>query len=145
MKSRLSAEQWSAFVAHANALYKADFVRAFLPECGTLSCAGTADGKPCPHAFCVDLFAPNAGDRLGQLEFDHEHRVSETCNKWLSALPPNPQSWDDGIDAGGLCHSLFGVRDSSLHGKARMAFRCGRKQVLGKYLSYAEHPYCHTR
>lgn len=145
MKSRVSGEQWSAFVAHANARYKADFIRAFLPECVILSCAGTAHGKPCPHVFRVDLFAPDAGDRLGQLEFDHEHRVSETSSKWLSALPLNPLSWDDGIDAGDLCHSLFAVRDSISFGKARMAFRCGRKRVGGKCLPYAEHPYCHTK
>ena len=136
MRDRLGDVLWSDFVRHANRHYKARFVRAFCKP--TLRCVGRLDGTACPHAFEVDL--TEAKDKLQFLHLDHERPVHLTCAKWTSALPESPTSWHDGLDAGALCHDLFGVQDDELHGTKCLRFRCGPPRG-GRF---AVHNYCHT-
>ena len=48
-----------------------------------------------------------------------------TCDMWRRALPSEPESWHDGVNASLLCHLLFGVADDATHGAAMVRFRCG--------------------
>ena len=140
MLARLGPSLWGDFVRHAS-LYREAYIASFLRP--VLSCEGSVDGEPCPHNFHVDFSAPDAGARLKCLHLDHEVKVSETCNLWHSRLPANPLSWDNGMDRDELCHSLFGVSDSS--GRERcVRFRCGPRLGSRRQLSYAEHSYCHV-
>ena len=126
MRPALGAS-WKAFVAHAEARYKAAFVAAFRKP--VLRCVGTYHGAPCPRAFEVDLTRASAFATLGQLEFDHEQDLAITCDMWVravAALPRAPARWDDGVDGRLLCHLLFGVRADPVHGAAMLRFRCGR-------------------
>ena len=118
---RLEAPLWAAFVAHANAHYKADFVAAFNKP--TLKCVGPSYGDPC--GFCVDLTSSDAVRTLEHLHLDHEQDLLITCDMWKRAAPDTPSSWDDGIHRGLLCHLLFGVDDHAAHGPAMLRFRCG--------------------
>ena len=136
MRDRLGDALWCRFVRHANCHYKAAFVRAFCRP--TLRCVGPLDGTACPHAFEVDLHAPNANVKLKFLHLDHERPVHLTCARWAKALPAQPTSWDDGIDGDALCHDLFGVRDDEWHGRRCLRFRCGPP---GRF---AQHVYCHV-
>ena len=143
MCARLGDAHWAAFVAHANRHHKAAFVRAFAGP--TLRCVGPVGGGGCPHAFAVDLAAPGA--TLECLHLDHERPVHVTCAWWAARLPPSPQSWDDGLDAGVLCHALFGVEDDvdDVHGGRCLRFRCGpRRGADGARQRFAVHAYCHT-
>ena len=143
MRARLGESAWSAFVSHAEAHYKAAYVAAF--EGRMLRCSGPLAGGPCPHAFTVDLETPDAEDILRLLHLDHEHPVHRTCAWWIEQLPDVPQSWDDGLDGGELCHRLFGVQDEQVHGDRCVRFRCGpRRNSAGEPLSFAHHSYCHT-
>ena len=143
MRARLGDAAWTDFVSHANRHYKAAYVRAF--EARTLRCVGTIDGGACPHAFEVDLRAPDAKDKLELLHLDHERPVHLTCARWAAQLPEAPASWDDGLDGAELCHALFGVRDDDVHGARCVRFRCGpRGGASGKRLRFAQHSYCHT-
>ena len=92
---------------HANENYTSGFVRAF--EQPTLRCVGTLDGAPCPHAFAVDLAAPDAKAQLAHLHLDHEQPVHLTCAAWAKALPAEPRAWDEGVDRAELCRALFDV------------------------------------
>ena len=73
---------------------------------------GAPGSRSEPLSCTVDLRDPDAGDRLAQLELDHEHTVRATCREWRDRLPQHPTSWHDGlVDPDQLCHSLFGVAD----------------------------------
>ena len=138
MRERMGELLWSQFVSYANEHYKARFVRAFCKP--SLRCVGRLDGTPCPHAFEVDLASPDAKRKLKFLHLDHERPVHLTCERWSNALPESPSSWHEGLDAGALCHDLFGAYDDEQHGGKCMRFRCGAPH--GK--RYAQHAYCHT-
>ena len=136
MRGRLGASQWSDFVRHANENYKSGFVRAF--EQPTLRCVGTLDGAPCPHAFAVDLAAPDAKGQLAHLHLDHEQPVHLTCAAWAQALPAEPRAWDEGVDRAELCRALFDV------GGGACRFRCGPKSdAAGRRERFAQRVYCH--
>jgi hypothetical protein len=142
MGEHLGEVHWSAFVCHANRRYKAAYVEAFCRR--ILRCAGPLGGGPCPHTFEVDLMAPDASNKLSCLHLDHEHPVHLTCAQWSAQLADAPQSWDDGVDGGALCHALFGVGES-VHGEACVRFRCGpRRDPSGRRMCFAHHSYCHT-
>ena len=142
MRERLGDAAWNAFVAHANEHYKDTYVRAF--DADVLRCVGTVDGKPCPHAFEVDLAAKEAKAKLEFLHLDHERPVHLTCARWAAQLPKEPASWDDGLDGAELCHALFGVCDDDVHGARCVRFRCGPRRASGKRVCFAQHSYCHT-
>ena len=109
-----------------------------------LRCVGPLDGGPCPHAFTVDLAAPDARDALECLHLDHEWPVHRICAWWDAKLPAHPNSWDDGRDGGALCHALFGVFDDPLHGARCVRFRCGpRRKAGGGRVSFVGVAYCH--
>ena len=79
MRGHLGAASWRAFVAHASAHYKAQFVRAFEPSSGVIACAGPIDGGRCPRAFQVRLDDPRALDLLESMHLDHVHDVGNVC------------------------------------------------------------------
>ena len=138
MRERMGELLWSQFVSYANEHYKARFVRAFCKP--SLRCVGRLDGTPCPHAFEVDLASPDAKRKLKFLHLDHERPVRRTCERWSNALPEFPSSWHEGLDAGALCHDLFGAYDDEQYGGKCMCFHCGAPQG-GRF---AQHAYCHT-
>ena len=145
MYARLGHRNWKAFVKHANAHYKDRYVRAFVEQPHV--CVGPLDGAGCPHAFRVDLDGPEAGRMLGHLHLDHDHPVHpvhQTCSEWNEKLPPEPQSWDDGIDGRKLCHMLFRVPDVPMNRPCCLHFRCGPRRKSGQFLPYAQRKYCHT-
>lgn len=143
MRARLGEEAWSDFVCHANRHYKDTYVSAFQER--TLRCVGSLGGGACPHGFEVDLTASDAKDKLECLHLDHERPVHATCARWTKELSGDPTTWDDGLDGGELCHSLFGVRDDEAHGPRCVRFRCGpRRGAGGKREHFAHHTYCHT-
>ena len=109
MRERMGELLWSQFVSYANEHYKARFVRAFCKP--SLRCVGRLDGTPCPHAFDVDLASPDAKRKLRLMHLDHERPAHLTCEQWSNALPEFPSSWHEGLDAGALCHDLFGAYD----------------------------------
>ena len=158
MRPHLGAELWDEFVEHANRHYKAGWLRAFAPASGVLRCVGTLDGAACPHAAVVDLRAGvgaglcgcgeerKVGKALERLHLDHERPLHATCHRWRAALPRVPRSWDDGQDGAALCHALFGVCVSEVHGDACVRFRCGppRDAEDGtRVLQFVDHAYCH--
>ena len=117
---------WFDFLDHATEHYKQAFLDAFDPPSSLLTCVGQCDGSPCPRGFHVHLSSPCAAERLEHLHLDHEQDVQVTCDMWKSSLSrAKPARWDDGIDAGLLCHLLFGVRDDPKYGPAMLRFRCG--------------------
>ena len=116
MRPVLDEACWAAFVAHANAHYRAAFLAALNGP--LLRCIGRVSGAPCPHDTTVDLAAPDAANWLAHLHLDHEQDLQITCDMWKAALPPSPAAWDDGINGPLLCHLLFGVRNDPLHGAA---------------------------
>ena len=67
---RLEDPHKIAFVAHANAHYKAQFVAAFRKP--MLKCVGPSYGDPC--GFCVDLTSRDAFLLI-------------TCDMWKRAMP----------------------------------------------------------
>ena len=142
MRPRLGHRNWNAFVEHANTCYKDRYVRAFVEQ--PLKCVGPLDATGCPHTFCVDLVSREAPASMhAHLHLDHDHPIHRTCSAWCEKLPPEPQSWDDGIDGRKPCHSLFGVSHNaetppSLH------FRCGPRSKSGKTVPYAQHMSCHS-
>ena len=143
MRARLGDAAWNDFVSHANEHYKDTYVSAF--DADVLRCVGTIDGKPCPHAFKVDLADPKAKDKLEFLHLDHEQPVHRSCAWWMSKLPKEPASWDDGLDGAELCHALFGVCDDDMYGACCVRFRCGpRRGGSGARMPFAQHSYCHT-
>ena len=143
MRARLGEAPWADFVCHANRFYKDAYVCAFQEH--TLRCVGPLGGGPCPHGFEVDLTAPDAGCNLEFLHLDHERPVPLTCARWAMGLSVNPTAWDDGLDGGELCHSLFGVEDNDVHGERCLRFRCGaRRGAGGERVHFAHHSYCHT-
>ena len=143
MRARLGDALWADFVSYANAHYKPAFVRVF--EGPTLRCVGPLSGGPCPHAFAVDLNAIEAKAKLEGLHLDHERPLHRTCARWAAQLPTSPTAWDDGLDGGELCHSLFGVCDDDVHGVCCLRFRCGpRRSDSGEHVPFAHHSYCHT-
>jgi len=127
MRGRLGDAHWATFMRHVNRQYKAAFVKAFAGQ-PVLRCVGPVGGGGCPDAFAVDLDAPDAKAKLESLHLDHERPVHLTCARWSAQLPERPQSWDDGIDGGALCHALFGVADDDAHGACCMNFRCGARR-----------------
>mmetsp|Transcript_61319 Transcript_61319/g.102060 ORF Transcript_61319/g.102060 Transcript_61319/m.102060 type:complete len:211 (-) Transcript_61319:68-700(-) len=142
MLDRLGPKLWSDFVRHARR-YRTAYIAAFMQP--VLACTGTVDGKPCPHRFTVDFGDPEAGSRLESLHLDHETKVCETLLWWRSCLPAQPRAWDDGLDGGRLCHSLFGVCDHPVYGDRSVRFRCGpRKTKRLSVLRYSKHVYCHN-
>ena len=141
MRPLLGHRIWNAFVKHANACYKDRYVSAFAEQ--PLECVGPLDGTGCPHAFRVDLSSPEAPRMLAHLHLDHDHPIHQTCSAWCEELPPEPQSWDDGIDGRKLCHFLFGVSHDPANPPC-LHFRCGPRRTSGKTVPYAQHTYCHT-
>ena len=142
MLPHLGRHLWNTFVTHAKQHYWQAYESMFTPPSLVLECAGAVDGTPCPHAFRIDLCASDAHRMSGFLHLDHERKVRETCRVWLENLPPQPRTWHDGSDCEDLCHALFGVRDGA--GPRCMRFRCSARRVLGGWLPYAAHTFCHT-
>ena len=145
-------------MAHASRHYKARWLRAFAPASGVLRCVGALDGAPCAHGALVDLRDAGAGTgewgraerevgaALERLHLDHERPLHATCHRWRAALPRVPRSWDDGQDGAALCHALFGVCVSEVHGDACVRFRCGppRDAEDGtRVLQFVDHAYGH--
>ena len=124
MRLVLGEASWAAFVAHANAHYRAAFLAAFNGP--LLRCVGRVSGAPCPRHATVDLAAPDAANCLAHLHLDHEQDLQITCDMWKAALPPLPAAWDDGVNGPLLCHLLFGVRSTARRwcasGAARLAW-----------------------
>ena len=139
MRPVLDEACWAAFVAHANAHYRAAFLAAFNGP--LLRCVGRVSGAPCPRDATVDLSAPDAANWLAHLHLDHEQDLQITCDMWKAALPPSPAAWDDGINGPLLCHLLFGVRNDPRHGAAMVRFRCG-PLGLGSGAGYCTPPHC---
>ena len=139
MRLVLGEASWAAFVAHANAHYRAAFLAAFNGP--LLRCVGRVSGAPCPRDAKVDLAAPDAANCLAHLHLDHEQDLQITCDMWKAALPPSPAAWDDGVNGPLLCHLLFGVRNDPLHGAAMVRFRCG-PLGLGSGDGYCTPPHC---
>ena len=139
MRPVLDEACWAAFVAHANAHYRATFLAAFNGP--LLRCVGRVGGAPCPRDAAVDLAAPGAANCLAHLHLDHEQDLQITCDMWKAALPPSPAAWDDGINGPLLCHLLFGVRNDPRHGAAMVRFRCG-PLGLGSGAGYCTPPHC---
>ena len=122
----LGDDLWFDFLGHATEYYKPAFLDAFDPPSRVLRCVGQCDGSACPHDFHVLLSSPCTAAKLEHLHLDHEQDVQITCDMWKCALAEaRPAKWDDGIDAGLLCHLLFGVRDDPTYGPAMVRFRCG--------------------
>ena len=141
MRLVLGEASWAAFVAHANAHYRAAFLAAFNGP--LLRCVGRVSGAPCPRHATVDLAAPDAANCLAHLHLDHEQDLQITCDMWKAALPPLPAAWDDGVNGPLLCHLLFGVRNDPLHGAAMVRFRCGPALGLGSGAGYScTSPHC---
>ena len=88
MRPVLDEACWAAFVAHANAHYRAAFLAAFNGP--LLRCVGRVSGAPCPRDATVDLSAPDAANWLAHLHLDHEQDLQITCDMWKAALPPSP-------------------------------------------------------
>jgi hypothetical protein len=143
MRHRLGERLWADFVSHANRHYWPNYRRVFTPSSNVLSCSGTVDGNPCPHAFRLDLLSRDVHATSGFLHLDHERKVRDTCYKWLTNLPPRPTSWHDGSEMDELCHALFGVLDSA-EGTRCVRFRCSARKVRGRSVKYPHHTYCHT-
>lgn len=142
MKDRLGPKLWSDFVSHADAHYRGTYFRAFQRR--TFQCVGKLGGAPCPYSFEVDLGSPNAKEKMAFIHLDHEEKVKDICAKWSDSLPIHPSRWDDGIDGGQLCHSLFGVEDDPTYGPVCIRFRCGPpSNKKGKKARYVQHRYCH--
>ena len=139
MRPVLDEACWAAFVAHANAHYRATFLAAFNGP--LLRCVGRVGGAPCPRDAAVDLAAPDAANGLAHLHLDHEQDLQITCDMWKAALPPSPAAWDDGINGPLLCHLLFGVCNDPRHGAAMVRFRCG-PLGLGSGAGYCTPPHC---
>ena len=149
MRPHLGPGLWDEFVEHANAHYKEAWLGAFAPASGVLRCVGTLDGAPCQHGVTVDLRGggsarAEASEVLERLHLDHERPLHLTCRWWREQLPVAPQRWDDGLDGAALCHDLFGVCASDVHGAARVRFRCGPpRNASGARVQFVDHAYCH--
>ena len=105
-----------------------------------LRCVRPLGGGPCPHGFEVT----DAKQELEFLHFDQEQPVHKTYAQWVAQLPPNAAAWDDGINGGALCHTLFGVDDDVVHGVCGLRFRCGpRIDGSGNRMPFVQHSYCH--
>jgi len=142
MRASLGERCLAAFTRHADRHYKPQFIAAFEPD--LLPCVGGRDGEPCPHKFVVDLTSTCAYRDLECLHMDHEQDVRVTCDMWQRALPKTPVCWDDGVDGGLLCHLLFSVRASAIHGPPGIRFRCGpavRGQHDGRYCHVLQLPH----
>ena len=60
MRPVLDEACWAAFVAHANAHYRAAFLAAFNGP--LLRCVGRVSGAPCPRDATIDLSASDAAN-----------------------------------------------------------------------------------
>ncbi len=88
MRPVLDEACWAAFVARANAHYRAAFLAAFNGP--LLRCVGRVSGAPCPRDATVNFAAPDAANWLAHLHLDHEQDLQITCDMWKAALPPSP-------------------------------------------------------
>ena len=121
MRAHLGEKRWRAFVAYANAYYKEQFVSAFEPISGVISCAGPIEGGPCPRAFQVRLDDPSALELLQSMHLDHTHDLDNVCTVWRNSTPSDARKWCDGVDPHRLCRMLFCVTAA----KPCLHFRCG--------------------
>jgi hypothetical protein len=138
MRPVLDEACWAAFVAHANAHYRATFLAAFNGP--LLRCVGRVGGAPCPRDAAVDLAAPDAANCLAHLHLDHEQDLQITCDMWKAALPPSPAAWDDGINGPLLCHLLFGVRNDHYdYAMVNKLLPISMKTFVKKCACYPEH------
>ena len=90
MRHRLGECLWADFVSHANRHYWPNYRRVFTPASNVLSCSGTVDGTPCPHAFQLDLLSHDVHAMSGFLHLDHERKVRDTCYKLALQSPTLP-------------------------------------------------------
>ena len=128
MRGHLGAASWRAFVAHASAHYKEQFVRAFEPSSGVIACAGPIDGGRCPRAFKVRLDDPGACELMQSMHLDHTHDIDNVCSVWRASTPRGAREWSVGVDPDRLCRLLFGVsaRDGL---EPCLHFRCGSSRA----------------
>ncbi len=98
MRPVLDEACWAAYVAHANAHYRAAFLATFNGLQRThngrrtsptadfngpiLRCVGRVSGAPCPRDATVDLSAPDAAKWLAHLRLDHKQDLQITCDMW---------------------------------------------------------------
>jgi len=124
MRDHLGEAQWMAFKAHADAHWRSQFLRAFEPADGALTCSGLIDGSPCPHGFKVHCTSSSALLELEHLHLNHTHDLVHVCEIWRRLVPRCPQSWCEGINGDLLCHLLFGTEPFRGHAPS-LRFRCG--------------------
>ena len=84
MRLVLGEASWAAFVAHANAHYRAAFLAAFNGP--LLRCVGRVSGAPCPRDATVDLAAPDAANCLAHLHLD-------TCSSACATTRSTARRW----------------------------------------------------
>ena len=121
MRAHLGSVRWQAFVAYANTHYKEQFVSAFEPGSGVITCAGPIEGGQCPRSFQVRLDDPKAEELLQSMHLDHTHDIDNICAVWRDSVPRDARTWSVGIDHKRLCRMLFGVTSA----KPCLHFRCG--------------------
>ena len=121
-------EHWPAFVEHAERHFKPQFIQAFCPGNGTLSCVGRIDGTPCPQRITLCVHDERDVERMDSLHLDHAVEVKAVCEAWLQSvmsLGKPVERWDEGIDGDMVCSMLLGMHINT-------SFRCGNPMRRAK-------------